>query len=148
MKTLIVEDDFTSRLLLQAFLSAFGECDVAANGNEAIDLFRMAQRSGAPYDLICMDILMPEMDGHTAVKTIRALGERRLVPPHHTRIIMTTSLSDRENVARSINELCDAYLIKPVDTGKLLNQLKSFGLLQAEPSPQVPEATENYTSES
>ncbi len=140
MKTLIVEDDFTSRLLLQTFLSAFGECHVAANGREAIEAFRLARGSGAPYDLICMDILMPEMDGHTAVKTIRAMEERRLVPAvARARIIMTTSLSDRENVAKSIHELCDAYLVKPVDTGKLLNQLKTFGLLKPDTPPPTPD---------
>lgn len=138
MKTLIVEDDFTSRLLLQTFLSAFGECHVAANGKEAIEAFRLAQNGGASYDLICMDILMPEMDGHTAVKTIRTMEDRRLLPTVPARIIMTTSLSDRENVAKSIHELCDAYLIKPVDTGKLLNQLKTFGLLKPDTLPPTP----------
>jgi two-component system chemotaxis response regulator CheY len=142
MKTLIVEDDFTSRLLLQTILSAYGECHVAANGVEAIEAFRLAQASGVPYDLICMDILMPQMDGHTAVKTIRSIEEKRLGPTVPARIIMTTSLSDRENVAKSINELCDAYILKPVDTGKLLNQLKSFGLVQPDMIPPVSGAVE------
>ena len=47
MKTLIVEDDFTSRLLLQASLSAYGECHIAVNGKEAVEAFRTA-REGEP----------------------------------------------------------------------------------------------------
>ena len=75
MRTLIVEDDFTSRLLLQTFLSRYGECHIAVNGKEAVAAFRAARESGQWYDLICMDIMMPEMDGQTAVKEIRALEE-------------------------------------------------------------------------
>ena len=75
MKTLIVEDDFTSRLFLQTFLSRYGECHIAVNGREAVEAFRMAADNGSPYDLICMDIMMPEMDGQEAVKQIRALEE-------------------------------------------------------------------------
>jgi two-component system chemotaxis response regulator CheY len=42
MKTLIVEDDFTSRLFLQKILSPYGECHIAVNGNEAVQAFQMA----------------------------------------------------------------------------------------------------------
>jgi two-component system chemotaxis response regulator CheY len=129
MKTLIVEDDFTSRLLLQTFLSKYGECHVAVDGMEAIDGFRLAERDGQPYDLICMDILMPKMDGHGAVKEIRALEKKRTDPANRTIIIMTTGLNDEGNVVRSAQELCDAYLLKPIDTTKLLRHLKSFGLI-------------------
>ena len=52
MKTLIVEDDFTSRLLLQTFLSRYGECHLAVNGKEAVEAFRMALDNGSPYNLI------------------------------------------------------------------------------------------------
>jgi len=46
MRTLIVEDDFTSRLLLQSFLAQYGECHIAVNGMEAIAAFRASQQSG------------------------------------------------------------------------------------------------------
>jgi two-component system chemotaxis response regulator CheY len=75
MRTLIAEDDFTSRLLLQTFLSRYGECHVAINGKEAVAAFRESQKNGTKYNLICMDIMMAEMDGQTAVREIRALEE-------------------------------------------------------------------------
>ena len=131
MKTLIVEDDFTNRLLLQRFLSRYGECHVAVNGKEAIEAFRLAKRDGRGYDLICMDILMPEMDGHEAVKEIRASEKEGDIPSLGVRIIMTTGLNDVANVTQSAQEHCDAYLLKPIDTARLLHDLKSFGLVPA-----------------
>lgn len=130
MKTLIVEDDFTSRLLLQTFLSKYGTCHIAANGKEAIEAYRLAETEGERYDLICMDIQMPEMDGHTALQEIRALEKSRNRPEcRRTVIIMTTGLSDRDNVSRSAEELCDAYLLKPIDVRTLVSHLRPFGLI-------------------
>jgi len=129
MKTLIVEDDLTSRLLLQTLLSSYGECHVAVNGKEAIDAFRWATDGGRKYDLICMDIMMPEMDGQTALKEIRALEETAGIPPHTgVKIIMTTAVCDTKAVFAAYEELCDGYLFKPLDTAKLIQYLKSFGL--------------------
>ena len=75
MRTLIVEDDFTSRLLMQAILAPCGECHIAVNGREAIQAFRLARAQGRPYDLVCLDIMMPEMDGHAVLKVLRAAEE-------------------------------------------------------------------------
>lgn len=130
MKTLIVEDDFTSRLLLQTFLAPYGECHIAVNGREAVDAFRVAQSSNQNYDLICMDIMMPEMDGQAALKQIRALEEGIGVLPHAgVKIIMTTAVTDTKAVFDAYQGLCDGYLFKPIDTVKLVEYAKSFGLI-------------------
>jgi two-component system chemotaxis response regulator CheY len=130
MRTLIVEDDFTSRLLLQSFLAHYGECHIAVNGTEAVAAFRAAQESGQHYDLICMDIMMPEMDGQTAAQEIRALEEARgALSTDGVRIIMTTALDDVKNVIASFKALCDAYLFKPIDTGMLLGLIKEMHLI-------------------
>ncbi len=130
MKTLIVEDDFTSRLLLLTYLSRYGECHIAVNGDEAVAAFRIALEAGSPYKLICMDILMPGMDGKEAVRQVRAMEEARgVTSTNGVKIIMTTSLNDVNEVMKSFKELCDAYLFKPVDTGKLLAELREFRLV-------------------
>ncbi len=130
MRTLIVEDDFTSRLLLQAFLSRYGECHVATNGKEAIEAFRLSRQNGSLYDLICMDIMMPEMDGQAAVLAIRALEEAAgTLSTSGAKIIMITALDDVKNVVASFKGLCDAYVFKPVDTSQLLDQLTGLQLV-------------------
>jgi two-component system chemotaxis response regulator CheY len=130
MRTLIAEDDFTSRLLLQAFLSRYGECHVAINGKEAVESFRLSLQNGRRYNLVCMDIMMPEMDGQQAVQEIRALEEAAgFLSTSGSKIIMITALDDVKNVVTSFKALCDAYLFKPVEIANLLTQLKSLELL-------------------
>ena len=130
MRTLIVEDDFTSRLLLQSFLSQYGECHIAVNGKEAVDAFRAALGRGEGYDLICMDIMMPEMDGQTAVREIRALEETGgTLSTNGVKIIMTTALDDVKSVVESFQALCDAYLFKPIDRKMLLGRIQELNLL-------------------
>jgi two-component system, chemotaxis family, chemotaxis protein CheY len=130
MRVLLVEDDFVSRLLLQTFLSRYGECHVAVNGREAVEAFRNALEQGQKYDLICMDIMMPEMDGCEAVRQVRALEKSRdILSTHGVKIIMATAVEDVKEVSRCFTELCDAYLVKPIDLTQLLNLMKSYQLV-------------------
>ena len=131
MRALIVEDDLVSRLLLQTFLSRYGACDVAVNGREAVQAFEVALQKGSPYNLICMDIAIPEMDGKEAVKRVRALEKaHRANAAGAVKIIMTTASTDIRDVLQSFQELCDAYLCKPLDTGKLLHELNTLHLVE------------------
>ena len=130
MKTLIVEDDFTSRLLLQEILKRFGEIHIAVNGKEAVAAARAAMDAGAPYDLICLDIMMPEMDGSEALKQIRSMEEARgIISSHGAKIFMTTALDQMKNVIQAFYGLCDAYLYKPIEKAKLVEQLQAFRLI-------------------
>lgn len=131
MKTLIVEDDFTSRLVLQTFLSRYGDCHIAVNGWEAVQAFRAALGEGKPYDLICMDIMMPEMDGREAVKHLRELEDAQgMCSSSGVKIIMTTAVDDVKEVKQCFQELCDDYLVKPIDLRALLQKVKSYELVQ------------------
>jgi two-component system chemotaxis response regulator CheY len=129
-RILLAEDDLSSRILLQAFLSRHGECHVAANGREAVEAFRAGTESGHGYDLVCMDLLMPEMDGRQAVREIRAIEEAQLVrSTDGAKIVMTTTVDAIKEVSRCYEELCDAYLTKPLDLGELQAQMRAWELV-------------------
>jgi len=130
MRTLIVEDDFTSRRLLIGLLAPYGNCDIALDGKEAVEAFRLAWEGNYPYDLICLDIMMPEMDGQEVLKEIRKLEAEKGIDEHsRVKIIVTTVLDDRENITKAFKGQCEAYLIKPIDKEKLLQEVKSLGLI-------------------
>jgi len=128
MRTLIVEDEMTSRIILEKILSPFGEVNVCLDGNEAIEAFRTALETGARYDLICMDFMMPEIDGHTAVKRIRAMErEQGTAGVDGVKVIMTTGLSNIETEYEDISSMCDAVLHKPIRKDALLTSLRNLG---------------------
>jgi two-component system chemotaxis response regulator CheY len=130
LRALIVEDDFTSRKILQAMLMPFGECDVAVDGDEALEAFSSALGQGAAYNLVCLDINMPGMNGHEVLSEIRndedASGISGL---DRAKIVMTTASSDRNDVRTAFHAQCDAYLVKPIAQDKLLDVLTSLGLI-------------------
>jgi len=131
LRALLVEDDFTSRLLMQTFLARYGDCHIAVNGCEAVEAYRLALEQRRRYDLICMDIMMPEMDGREAVRQIRAMEEAQgILSTYGAKIIMTTALGQVKEVIRCFRELCDAYLVKPIDLGQLLAHMKSCKLVE------------------
>jgi len=131
MKTLIVEDDFTCGLLLQEILKKYGPAHLAVNGRDAVEAVRVGLAAGEPYNLITMDVMMPEMDGQTALKEIRRLEEERgMAAVEGAKVIMTTTMDDSKNILGAFKSMCDAYLIKPVDKTKLLVHLKGFGFIE------------------
>jgi two-component system chemotaxis response regulator CheY len=122
-----VEDDFTNRVLLQTLLARYGECHIAVNGREAVEAFRVALADDQRYDLICMDITMPEMDGHQAVQEIRRL-ERSAGNNYPVTIIVTTASSEQDDVSMAQQEDCNGYLLKPIDARRLKALLRKHGL--------------------
>lgn len=129
MKILIVEDDFISRKVMLLCLSEFGECDIAVDGIEAIDAVRHALDDGASYDLICLDIMMPNMNGQEALRKIRLLEEERgVLVGRGVKVIMTTAMSDHKSIISAFREDCDSYLIKPIHKKDIMDKLSELGL--------------------
>ena len=105
MRILIAEDDYVSRKFLYKFLKNYGECDITVDGMEAIEVFMMSLDEEDYYDLVCLDIMMPEVDGIKVLQTIRLLEEEREIPEEkRTKIIMTTALNDVDKVMGSFNK--------------------------------------------
>lgn len=130
MKALIVDDEFTSRLILQKLLMNYGDTQIVSTGKEAIEVFTEALLNGDPFDLICLDIMMPDIDGQTVLKEIRAIEDLEgLHGQAGVKVIMISSLSDKKTIMQAFRSQCEAYLVKPVDGGKLLEHLRTFDLV-------------------
>ena len=130
MKILIAEDDFISRTLLQEILSSLGICHVAMDGLEAMIAYKQALEMKEPYDLICLDIMMPNLTGQEVLKQIRDIEkEHGIWGSAMSKIIMVTALDDPKNIMTAlVKGSCEAYLVKPVDRDKLMAEIKRLGL--------------------
>lgn len=130
MRSLVVDDDFFSRRILQTMLAEYGEAHVAVDGKEALFAFKQALAEENPYDVVCLDIMMPEMDGHEVLKEIRSIEENKnIFGNDSTKVIMTTALDDSDNIKSAFREQCESYLIKPISKSKLIKILTDFGLI-------------------
>ena len=84
---------------------------------------------GQPFDLICLDINMPDVDGHETLRRIRKLEATFGFLPGQraSRILMSTATRAPEDVVGAFREQCDAYLVKPVSAESLFTQLDGMG---------------------
>jgi two-component system chemotaxis response regulator CheY len=131
LNILIAEDDFVSRTVINEILSPFGTCDLAADGREASEAFAEALRLNRPYDLVCLDIMMPLLDGTQVLAEMRRAEEKKgLFGKERSKIIMTTALDNIDQVFTAFRLQCDAYLIKPISKSKVLNQLRKLRLIE------------------
>lgn len=128
MRILIAEDDLISRKFILKMLSQYGECDVTVDGMEALDAFMLAYKEKKPYHLVCLDIMMPKIDGLRVLKAIRTLEVQQNIPPEaRAKIVMLSALSEAEYVNTAFESGCEAYAAKPLDTEKFKEVLAKLG---------------------
>jgi two-component system chemotaxis response regulator CheY len=132
MRALIVEDDYTSRIILENVLTNYGLCDAATNGLEATSVFRRALDEARPYDLICMDIMMPELSGQDALRQIRHIEKQMGVPAgDEVKVFLTTALNGTGEVIDALYKGgASAYFVKPIHVDHFIKELKSAELIQ------------------
>jgi two-component system chemotaxis response regulator CheY len=130
MRILIVDDDFAIRKIISIWLRKLGDCELAENGLEAVDMVKKAYEEGNPYKLMCLDIMMPVMNGIDALKNIRKMesDDFNLPDGEGIKVIMATAASNPKSIMGAFNEQCEAYLIKPVDEQELFSTIKKLGL--------------------
>ncbi len=134
---LVVDDEATNRRILMKFLSAIGRCEEAEDGEVALTAVRRRLKELDHYDLICLDIMMPKVDGHQALKEIRRMEEAADYGIRdRAKIIMTTALSDYDNVMKAFGGECDAYMAKPIRREELMANLRIMGLFKEEKREQ------------
>lgn len=131
MRALIVDDDFYSRNMINEILRPLAQCDVAVNGEEAVEAFRQALEAKDPYDLICLDLVMPELDGQAALREMRSIEkEHGVVDAEQVKVIVTSMLDDKKETHDAFFlGGATSYLVKPIDEEKLHKELKTLGLI-------------------
>jgi PAS domain S-box-containing protein len=119
-RVLLAEDVEINREIVLALLEPTGlVIDCAVNGLEALQQF---SASYEPYDMIFMDIQMPDMDGYEATRRIRALE----TPPVHIPIIAMTANVFREDIEKCLAAGMDDHLGKPLDFNDVLSKLRKY----------------------
>jgi two-component system chemotaxis response regulator CheY len=131
MKCLIVEDDRISSQVVEKMISRYGTYDVAADGQQALDLFKQALESASRYDLVLMDIMIPEIDGLQSVLAMRQLETSLQLPLGlRVKIIMTTALDDPRTIMKALYESdASSYLVKPIRMQALEAELRALKLI-------------------
>ncbi len=131
LRMLIVEDEFLSRKLVSHYVSKYGKFDVAVNGEEALDAIRESYRVNEPYDVIFLDIMMPDKDGLSVLRELRAFEEERGVnAAAGIKVVMTTALGDAKSVMEAFRSQCEAYITKPYTEEAFSAQLRKLGLIE------------------
>ncbi len=130
-RVLLAEDNLTNQQVALAILRKLGlKADVAANGREAIEALR-----DIPYQIVLMDVQMPQMDGLEATRIIRAAGEgirNRAIP-----IIAMTACAMEQDRKRCLEAGMDDYIAKPVTPESLANIIKKWLARQRPPEPDA-----------
>ncbi|HEY0233795.1 MAG TPA: ATP-binding protein [Afipia sp.] len=122
LSILVAEDNEINALLMRSLLTRLGHHPViAVNGQQAFESWIAAQTAGTPYDLILMDVQMPELDGVAATKLIRARETQRGSP--RTKILALTANTLVEDRYACFEAGMDGFLIKPLDRDKLAEAL-------------------------
>lgn len=131
MRALIVDDDFYSRITLHDLLRPVAECHIAVNGEEALGAFKKALEDGRPYDLVCMDLVMPEMDGQQALQEMRGVEKDLGVAlDDRTKVMVVSMVEDtRETNDAFFLGGADCFLVKPIDEERLMSELRTLGLM-------------------
>jgi two-component system, chemotaxis family, chemotaxis protein CheY len=129
MRILIVEDDFSSQQLLKRYLKDQGETVIADDGENALARFREALETRNPFDLVCLDIMLPNMDGQAVLTSLRSLEEEHGIGGlAGCKVIMLTALRDAQNVMQAFRGQAEGYLSKPISKDKLFREILSQGL--------------------
>ena len=128
MKILVVDDEMISREKMKMIMSHFGECEAVESGAEAVEKFVGAWNRWSPYDLISLDVQMPEMDGVDVLKRIRGMERDKNVPESkRVKVVMVTARSDKDTIMTSIQAGCNDYVVKPFDKTIVAKKLTQLG---------------------
>jgi two-component system chemotaxis response regulator CheY len=128
MRTLVVDDDQICRSVLQHALKGYGTVTYAVDGIGAVAEVARSLAEQQPYDLITLDIMMPDLDGKQTLKLIRKLEELFDVP-HGAKIAMTSAMDDKVSILSAFRDQADLYFVKPLRLDQVVGELRKAQLI-------------------
>ena len=130
-KILIADDEAINKIIMKEALSKYGLCDIVSDGLAAVEAYNKSLLNNDPFDLICLDIMMPELDGQGALLQIREMEKQSgLTGSNASKVIMITALDDPKNIMQAmVKGECNGYLTKPIDLDELDNLLTELGFV-------------------
>lgn len=145
MKILIVDDELVSREKMKKIMSSYGECQAVENGSDALEIFKTALDQKEPFELLTIDISMPDIDGTEVLFSVRKLENDFLIPkPNQSKTIMVTSSSDKDTIITCIQAGCNEYIVKPFDKGVINKKLAKLGLCDEEKEEEDRNSVRNF----
>jgi putative nucleotidyltransferase with HDIG domain len=129
MRILIVDDEMVSRTKLELIMEYFGDCKTVNQGDDALAAFHEAHRDDDPFNLIMLDINLPDMDGIKVLSTIRNTEkELNIDQSRKAKILMTSSYRNKDRIVASVQSGCDDYIGKPFDLNLIRTKLGKLGI--------------------
>ncbi len=128
MKILVVDDELVSRKKMKLIMDGLGECEAVASGMDAVAAYQGAWENEAPFDLVALDVLMPEMTGTQVLEEIRHLESEKNIPGEkRVKIFMVTSHADKDTIIACVQAGCDDFIAKPFDREIVYRKLSQRG---------------------
>ncbi len=133
MKFLLVDAQFDSRKQSHKVLNQYGECDLAINGLEALNAFVRAHNDNDPYNLIFLDVDMPDLDGNQVLTKIRQWERSKdITTSDEAKIIMLSKDESNESkiiIQDALNSGGEAYILKPINRENLARAFKEVNYI-------------------
>ncbi len=129
MRVLVADDELVSRKKMEKIMDTLGECVAADSGEAALKAVEGAIEKGRPFDLITLDVSMPQMDGTEVLYKIRSIEQQRNISKENqSRVIMVTAQPDNDTVIACMQAGCNRYVVKPFDRAIITKRIAELGM--------------------
>ncbi len=129
MRILILEDDTTTQELLKSLLEPCSDLTIADNTMDAIDAFAESLTSFFYYNVVLIDIGLPDIDGVKALQILRKFEKVKAInTSNKTKIVIMTATADEQKVKEALKNGCNGFIIKPITKESLNKKLLPFGV--------------------
>jgi two-component system, chemotaxis family, chemotaxis protein CheY len=136
MKIMVIDDVMMNILVLKQAAKPFGAVDGFQSWEPGLDALREAYGSGEPYDLLFLDIRMPNRNGLEVLKDVQDLG-RTQAAGHKTKVVMFTSISEPDSVREAIRLGAVGYVLKPIQAERIQDEVRRLMAIVGEEKPEA-----------